>query len=94
MRTYSMDLRCKVLAAYDPGDGSQHQLAARFGLANSTVQSWLDRRRTTGAIASIKSGAPSPKMDEHAREALRQIAAEQPDGIRPSGRQSLPNDPC
>ncbi|MEL6704864.1 MAG: helix-turn-helix domain-containing protein [Bacteroidota bacterium] len=48
MRPYSMDLRQKVLAAYDRGDISQRQLAARFGLALSTVQSWLRRRRLTG----------------------------------------------
>lgn len=81
MRPYSMDLRRKVLAAYDRGDGSQRTIAARFGLAASTVQSWLDRRRTTGSVAPRTSGAPSPKIDDAAREVLRQIAADQPDGF-------------
>lgn len=75
-----MDLRRKVLAAYDRGDGSQRALAARFGLAASTVQHWLDRRRTTGAVAPHVSGAPSPKIDDDARETLRQIIDAQPDG--------------
>ncbi len=46
-----MDLRRKVLTAYDRGDGSQRALATRFGLAASTVQHWLDRCRTTGSVA-------------------------------------------
>lgn len=75
-----MDLRRKVVDAYDRGEGSQRTLAARFGLAASTVQSWLDRRRTTGSVAPHPSGAPSPKLDDRAREALRQIVAEHPDG--------------
>ena len=75
-----MDLRRKVLGAYDRSDGSQRALAARFGLAASTVQSWLDRRRATGTAAPQPSGAPSPKVDDGAHEALRQIAAEAPDG--------------
>jgi transposase len=72
MGPYAMDLRHTVLDAYDRGDGSQRQLAARFGLATSTVQSWLDRRRTTGAVAPLKSGAPSPKIDDAAPEVSRQ----------------------
>lgn len=79
-RPYSIDLRRKVLDAYDRGDGSQRALAARFGLAASTVQSWLDRRRITGSVAPRPSGASSPKLTDDAREVLRQIAADQPDG--------------
>ena len=60
-----MDLRRKVLDAYDRGDGSQ---------------SSLDRRGTTGSVAPRPSGAPSPKVTDSAREALRQIVAERPDG--------------
>lgn len=79
MRPYSMDLRRKVLAAYDRGEGSQRQLAKRFDLAPSTVQSWLRRRRQTGAALPKKPGAPSPKLDADGRERLREIIIAAPD---------------
>lgn len=80
MRPYSMDLREKVLAAYDRGDISQRHLAARFDLALSTVQNWLKRRRETGSVAPRKPGAPSPKLDEAGAEVLGQIIEADPDG--------------
>lgn len=80
MRPYSMDLREKVLAAYDRGDGSQRHLAARFDLALSTVQSWLKRRRETGSVAARKPGAPSPKLDQAGADVLGRIIEADPDG--------------
>lgn len=74
-----MDLREKVLAAYDRGGISQRQLAARFDLALSTVQNWLKRRRETGSLAPRKPGAPSPKLDEAAAEVLHRIMEKAPD---------------
>lgn len=75
-----MDLRAKVLAAYDRGGTSQRQLADRFGLALSTVQNWLKRRRETGAAAPRQAPGATPKLDAEGRAALAEIIDSAPDG--------------
>jgi transposase len=45
MRPYSNDLRMRVVHAYEHGECSQRQLARRFGVSLSFVQSLLKRYR-------------------------------------------------
>ena len=75
-----MDLRNKVLAAHDRGDGSQRQLAARFGLALSTVHAWIKRRRETGSVAPAMAPGIPPKLDAAGLAVLREITQDRPDG--------------
>ncbi len=51
MKAYSLDLRQKILRAYDQRLGSQRALAALFGVSQSFVEKLLRRRLTTGDIA-------------------------------------------
>jgi transposase len=50
MNAYSIDLRQRVVAAYDALEGSQEQLAARFAVSISWVRKLLRQRRATGSI--------------------------------------------
>ena len=80
MRTYSIDLRQKVVEAYDRGVGSQRQIAETFGVSRSFVEKLLQRRRTTGDIASLPhGGGGKPLLDDEALMLVRQLVREEPD---------------
>ena len=51
MRPYSMDLRERVAAAIDAGEGSQRQVAKRFRVSVSFVTRLVQRRRDAGTLA-------------------------------------------
>mgnify|MGYP006171473489 CR=1 FL=1 len=54
-RPYSNDLRERVVAAVESG-GSCRAVAARFGVAVSSVVKWHQRYRRTGSVAPGKMG--------------------------------------
>ena len=56
MKTYSMDLRERVVAACDARDGTREQIAARFSVSVSWIRDLLKRRRETGSIAPKPRG--------------------------------------
>ncbi|WP_225901193.1 IS630 transposase-related protein [[Leptolyngbya] sp. PCC 7376] len=53
-KAYSLDLRQKIVDAYERGGVSQSSLARQFGVAKSFVQKLLDQKRLTGSIAPKK----------------------------------------
>jgi transposase len=60
-RPYSMDLRCRVVAAVEQDGMSCHAAAARFGVAVSTAVKWMQRYRRTGSAAPGQMGGHKPK---------------------------------
>jgi transposase len=56
MKTYSIDLRERVVVACDAGDGTREQIAARFSVSISWIRDLLKRRRDTGSIAPRPHG--------------------------------------
>ena len=73
MRTYSMDLRERVVAACDARDGTREQIAARFSVSVSWVRDLLKRRRETGSIApKPRGGGRAPAFDDQAAGRLRE----------------------
>ncbi len=73
MKTYSMDLRERVVAACDARDGTRQQIAARFSVSVSWVRHLLKRRRETGSIAPRpRSGGRRPAFDGEGSARLRQ----------------------
>ena len=67
MKAYSRDLRLKTLAAIDRGI-PRKEVQDLFGVSRSTIKRWLNRRRQTGDVQTMKiPGRPSVKG-----EALRQ----------------------
>src|SRR5208337_3549125 len=63
MRPYSMDLRERVAAAIDAGEGSQRQVAKRFRVSVSFVTRLVQRRRDAGTLApKPHGGGPRPAL--------------------------------
>src|SRR5262245_34418071 len=80
MRTYSQDLRDRVVRACDAGRGTRQQIADLFGVSTAWVRRRLQRRRQTGSYAAKPhAGGPSPKMDPGRRARLAVLVTEQPD---------------
>ena len=50
MKAYSVDLRQKVIDAYNQGEGSQRQLAKRFRVSLTFIENLLKRYRTDGTV--------------------------------------------
>ncbi len=64
-RPLSNDLRERVVAALTGGE-SGRSVAARFGVAVSSVVKWSQRYRTTGSVAPGKMGGHrKPVLDAH-----------------------------
>jgi transposase len=72
VKTYSMDLRERVVAACDARDGTRGQIAARSSVSVSWVRDLLRRRRETGSIApKPRGGGRAPAFDAEAAGRLR-----------------------
>lgn len=56
MKAYSIDLREKIVAAYEQGDTSIRKVADRFGVAKSFVQKLLSLKKTQGHVEAKKQG--------------------------------------
>ena len=70
MRPYSMDLRERVAAAIDAGEGSQRQVAKRFRVSVSFVTRLVQRRRDAGTLGPQTprrraDGRPSASPNEY-----------------------------
>lgn len=50
MKAYSVDLRQKIVDAYEQKEGSQRELAKRFKVSPNFVRLLLKRRQTEGTI--------------------------------------------
>ena len=80
MATISMDLRTRILKAYDRGDVSRDQVARRFEVSLGMVKKLIQQRRHTGSIAPMhhRSGRKPVILDSHRRE-MRVLLAAKPD---------------
>jgi transposase len=94
MRPDSMDLRQRVAAAVDHGEGSLRQIAHRVRVSLSFVARLLRRRRQTGSLdPKPHGGGHPPALDHEGRERLRDLVRQQPDATRDEWRQRL-GVPC
>lgn len=80
MRPYSMDLRERVAAAVDDGEGSLREIAGLFRVSLSFVSRLLRRRLDTGNLAPMPhGGGPTPVLSPDDRQRLEQLAREHND---------------
>ena len=56
MKAYSIDLREKIVKAYEQGDTSVRKVADRFGVAKSFVQKLLSMKKTQGHVEPRQQG--------------------------------------
>jgi len=79
MRPYSQDLRDRVVAAYDAGEGTEAEVAARFGIHKSTLEKWLYRRRDSGSCAALPHASGPARTLQACDDFLRAEVKKQPD---------------
>ena len=80
MATLSLDLRERILKAYDRGDGTREQIAARYDVSLGMVKKLLQQRRHTDDIGNRHrfSGA-KPKITLEHKQQLLALVNSQPD---------------
>ncbi|MBI1243180.1 helix-turn-helix domain-containing protein, partial [Umezakia ovalisporum] len=79
MRAYSIDLREKIVKAYEQGDTSIRKVATRFGVAKSFVQKLLSMNRMQGHVQPKKQGGTMKGQLDGREELLREMVEKYPD---------------
>ena len=90
MKAYSIDLRQKIVQAYEKGGISQRKLAKQFGVASSFVQKLLKQYRETGNLApKVRTSQTPTKLDEQQLQVLKHLVDETNDATLEELRQAL-----
>jgi len=93
MRTTSLDLRERILAAYDQNEGTRLEVAARFRVSVGLVKKLLQQRRRTGDIRPRHHySGRKPKLVQTHRQQLRELLSRKPDLTLEELRQALALD--
>jgi len=80
MRTTSLDLRERILAAYDHDEGSREEIARGFRVSLGLVKKLLQQRRRTGDIAPRhRFSGRKPMIVAGHRQQLRTLLAKKND---------------
>lgn len=80
MKTLSLDLRERIVAAYDAGDATRESVAARFRVSLGMVKKLLQQRRRLGEIrAQHHRAGRKPRILPSHRLQLRRALAVKPD---------------
>ena len=80
MKTLSIDLRERILAAYDRGEGTRQQIAQRYDVSLGMVKKLLQQRRDTGDIAPRhKYSGAKPKITAKHQRHLKRLVRDHPD---------------
>ncbi len=77
MQAYSLDLRQRVVVAYENGVETILEVAERFEVSDSFIKKLLRRKRATGDIAPIghRGGQPKRLSEKHRKWLLRIVLA-------------------
>ncbi len=69
MAAFSLDLRQRIVDAYDAGEGTRQEIADRFRVSLGMVKKLLQQRRSTGDIADRHhlTGRKATITGEHRR---------------------------
>lgn len=80
VKTLSVDLRERIVAAYDAGEVTRAEVAQRFRVSEAMVKKLLQQRRRCGDIRPQhhRCGRKPTITPEH-RKRLRELVAEKPD---------------
>src|SRR4051812_20070372 len=94
MKPYSLDLRQRIFAAVQRGEGSLRELADLFRVNLSFIVRLLRRYRATGSLApKPHAGGPKPRLDGRATAELLRLVRAQPDAALAELRDRL-GVPC
>ena len=78
-KSFSKDLRERVVAAYYNGVGTIPKIARLFNLGKSTVDKYLNIHRSTGDLTPGKSTGRPPVLDEKHLSTIKEIVLSSPD---------------
>lgn len=80
MKTLSLDLRERILASYDSGEGTREEIATRYRVSLGMVKKLLQQRRHTGEIGHRhhRSGRKPKILAAHHRR-MRLLLVGKPD---------------
>ena len=82
MRPYSIDLRQRVLDAYQAGEGSMKAIAARFDVSVGFIKNLRRLHATTGSLEPRPHRVGRPRaIDARGEAALLELLAERNDRI-------------
>lgn len=80
MKTISMDLRERIVTAYDRGDETRQQVAERYNVSLGLVKKLLQQRRCTGDIAARhRFSGRKPKITLAHQQRLKRLVRDHPD---------------
>ena len=80
MNTLSIDLRERILAAYDRDEGTRLQIAERFDVSLGMVKKLLQQRRNTGDIGPRHHhSGRKPKIARKHKRHLKRLVNKNPD---------------
>jgi transposase len=80
MKTLSLDLRERILAAYDQEEGTREEVARRFRVSLGMVKKLLQQRRRTGHIGPRhRHSGRKPMIVASHQARLRQLLDHKPD---------------
>jgi transposase len=80
VKTLSVDLRERIVAAYDAGDVTRAEVAQRFRVSEAMVKKLLQQRRRCGDIRPQHHRCGrKPRITPEHRKRLRELVAEKPD---------------
>ncbi|MDJ0795365.1 MAG: helix-turn-helix domain-containing protein [Calothrix sp. MO_167.B12] len=77
MKAYSDDVRQKIIKSYINREGSYRELAHRFDVSLSFIQTLINRFQDTGRIETLPhGGGKKPKINQHNLDILKKIVRE------------------
>jgi transposase len=80
MKAYSLDLRKRVVAAYEHGHNSIAEVAQQFNVGQTFIKKMLRQKRESGSVAPLAhGGGRQPSLTDKEHRLLRQKVKEQPD---------------
>jgi transposase len=80
MKAYSLDLRERVMAAYEQGQHSITQVAEQFQVGQTFVKKMLRQKRERGTVAPLAhGGGRQPSLTDKEHRLLRHRIKQQPD---------------
>lgn len=90
MKTLSVDLRERILAAYDNQEGTRDEIALRYRVSLGMVKKLLQQRRQTGDIGPRHrySGRKPKILDRHCNR-MKELLADKPDMTLEELRRSI-----
>ena len=94
-KAYSNDLRCKLLAAFDSGEGSLRVLAERFSVSYDYAKKVSAQRLRTGQSERVeqRSRGPRSRVTPAVQTELLRLLREQPDRVLAELQQDLSASP-